>query len=219
MPGGTVLPKKVRLLPEAWPVLLLALLAVGGFLLWHGPASLVYSVPAFVAVACLFLEASWRFLASPLALSAPVSGRVLQTSRVRDTWLQRDAWRVRLRPSRFFMGSLYSVTEGKCNEQWVRRHGGRSSHASWVRTDEGDDTLMVISSVWSLRFRLGLFHRPGDRVGQGQRIGYLCFNAIVEVYAPVTARCIVQAGQRLTAGAPLLYLVRHQPASILKEAP
>lgn len=211
---GKALRRTVRVVPEARMGLLLAAVVVVASALHLGPHSLWLSVPLWLALASLLLERESYVPKSPLALAAPVSGRVLDARRARDPWLERDAWRVSISPSSPAAASIHSATEGKCAQQWNRRKGGCSHHASMVSTDEGDDVVVDLASAMPFRHRLRINYQPGDRVGQGQRVGYMFLTGTVNVYAPVTSVCLVQAGQPVSAAEPVLELVHSKPASI-----
>ena len=211
---GKALRKTVRVVPEARMGLLLAATVVLALALHFGIHSLWISVPVWLALASLLLEGESYVPKSPLALAAPISGRILDARRARDPWLERDAWRVSISPSSPAAASIHSATEGKCSQQWSRRKGGCSHHASMVSTDEGDDVVVELASAMPFRHRLRVNYQPGDRVGQGQRVGYMFLTGTVNIYAPATSICLVQEGQPVSAAEPVLELVHAKPASI-----
>lgn len=214
--GGRLLRNTVRLAPEARFVLLLAIAAVAWTTFYFGVDSLWLSIPVLLVLfSQLVKEKEFYLPKSPLALAAPVSGLVLDARRARELWLERDAWKVSIKPSWTMVGSIYSPIEGKCQQQWWQRKAGRSSFAFYVRTDEGDDVVVEFSSTMPIRHRLHVDFESGDRLGQGQRIGYIFFTGTIDLYASVTSQCMVQSGQRLNATAPVLELVHNEHVNIV----
>ena len=72
-----------------------------------------------------------------------------------------------------------------------------------IRGDEGDDVVFAVSSLRPIS-RFKLYAAPGERVGIGQRIGFLYFGSIVDVYLPATATTATDAGARAMAGCTVL---------------
>lgn len=157
--------------------------------------------------------------ALPLALVSPVDGTVLSTREVDDPWLERRALSVLLAVRFPGVTVLYSPTEGKVMDFRTRGGGGREGaalahsptrYALWIRTDEGDDvTLTVDARRYISRFRADV--APGERIGQGKRIGFVCFATRIEVLAPRGSRCRVAQGRPIPARAGVLAVLVHEP--------
>ncbi len=187
------------------PVLLLVVaLAVSGWLgLWW----------PFALLALLLLAALWIYRqphrqipAAPLGLLAPVDGRVVRIERARDPYLQREAWEVSIGMSLRDTGVVRSPTEGKVMHQWLDRNTGPCSAgclAHHVQTDEGDDVVVRLH-----RGRLlGRLHASlvnGERVGQGERYGFVPLGREVTLWLPTGIRLLVREGQRVTGGVDVL---------------
>jgi len=181
----------------AWPVWLLA---AGLAYLYRDPQRVVPSVP--------------------LAVVSPVDGRVTSVRHVSDPWLEREVLRVGIRLPFLGMGFLRSPTEGKVMEYKLAADAYRSSafcvaprrtvicHALWVRTDEADDVVFVVSSRWSFH-HLRRYVRVGERVGQGQRCGFVYFASRVDVLVPTDSRAEVSRGQRILAGSGVVATLVH----------
>ncbi|MEM7408458.1 MAG: phosphatidylserine decarboxylase, partial [Pseudomonadota bacterium] len=147
-------------------------------------------------VVWIFNDAERVTPAVPLALFAPVDGRMIHADRRRDPWLERPSTRVVVRLPLLGMSVIRCPTEGQIREFWVR--GGIGSdgnletassptlYALWIRTDEGDDVVLAVHGRRFIsRFRADA--SPGERVGHGKRLGFIYFGTIVSVYAPGSA--------------------------------
>lgn len=156
----------------------------------------------------------------PLAIVSPVDGRVTSRRPVDDLWLRRNAFRIGICPSFPGIGPLRSPSEGKVmeyklalevyrrSEFCVAPRGTAVCHALWVRTDEGDDVVLVVSSRWRFN-RLRRHVRVGERVGQGQRCGFMYFASRVDVLVPEASRVEVSTGQRILAGSDVVANLVH----------
>ena len=160
---------------------------------WLLPAVLIF----------MFRDPTRKIPPKPLAVLSPVAAEVLAIENVRDGFIDRDAKKIVLGMGVFDIYSIRSPIEGKVIHQWyVDKETAVSDapqFAQWIQTDEGDDVLLAI-------YRGRVMPRPrcyvqiGERLGQGQRCGFMSFGARIEVYVPVTARIDVEVGQRLIAG-------------------
>ena len=161
----------------------------------------------------------------PLAVLSPGNGRVVEVTKDRDPWLNRDAYRVRVALDGLGIGVLRSPVEGKIMDYWtsaqpfnkprtLRATGfSPNCYSTWVQTDEGDDIVFVVSSLRPIsRFKLSC--APGERIGIGQRSGFIYFGSIVDVFMPLGTRPEADAGRAVVSGCSVLgHLVRQPVAS------
>jgi phosphatidylserine decarboxylase len=123
------------------------------------------------------------------------------------------------------IGVLRSPVEGKVMDFWTsaqpcNRPGTVGStgfspncYSVWVRTDEADDIVFTVSSLRPIS-RFKLYYAPGERVGIGQRIGFIYFGDIVEVFMPPESRVQVNPGESVESGCTVLgHLVRESSQS------
>lgn len=211
-------------------VLVLLLVAVAVALV----AGLSWSVPVWLvaAVAAYMLRDPPRVTTSaPLALVSPVDGRVLSVGASTDPFLHREALLIRMRMNRWGAFVIRSPIEGKVFEQWFvsgvaqsLKGGGKAAdgtgkragikaagrRAAWIKTDEGDDVTLVIQRMcWFCRPRLQI--ATGERVGHGQRCGFLLGGgALVDLFVPATARLDCSAGDRVLAGSAIISTLVHK---------
>jgi phosphatidylserine decarboxylase len=188
---------------EGWPWLLgAAALTVGALRL---DASWWAAIPAMVTVWLYFLfrDPGREVPALPLAVFAPVDGRVIDVAEVRDADLQGHWWRIRLATNHLGAYTVRAPIEGQVLDLREADRSRNGASGLWVRSEEGDEVAVLFG-----RRRLGLapraFVRYGERVGQGQRFAYLRLAAEAIVYLPATARPGVQAGDRVEAGTSVL---------------
>ena len=160
----------------------------------------------------------------PLAVLSPGDGRVVDVIKARDPWLNREAYRVRVALDGLGIGALRSPVEGKIMDYWtsaqpfneprtLRATGfSPNCYSTWVQTDEGDDIVFAVSSLRPIsRFKLSL--APGERIGIGQRSGFIYFGSIVDVFMPLASRPEVDAGSAVVSGCSVLGHLVRQPAA------
>ncbi len=186
--------------------------------LWLGVLGLLF----------LFRDPARKVPAVPLAIVSPVDGTVVSIERVRDDYLNRTAIRVRIRMEATGVYSVHSPMEGKVQEQWLAVPGANntqglnddvSSYAQWVQSDEGDDVVLAIASGvrwWPPRF----YAQSGERIGQGQRCGYIPLGATVDVLVPDNSRIDIGVNDKVRAATDVVAtLVRAGAEPARHEAP
>ncbi len=152
----------------------------------------------------LFRDPPRAVPSSPLAVICPVDGEVKSIEQTTDPWVEREAIRLTIRMGALSVYSVRSPIEGKIVRQWYpRKEMPERVYAQWVQSDENDDVVMIIK-------RGGLVRRPfcytqsGERIGQGQRCGYLPFGTEVAVLLPTNCRLSVGVGDRVSSGCGIL---------------
>jgi phosphatidylserine decarboxylase len=189
------------------PFLLLAIagLVVGNTVGWP------WSSPFWLL--CLFIVFIYRdphrdIPSSPLAVVSPADGVVTQVESIHDPYLGRDATRVLIDMSHMGVYSTRSPVEGKVMEP-PYDGGADRPHGVWLKTDENDDLIIVMHRglLHSLpRCYVGI----GERVGQGQRCGYIPMGGQVEVYLPRNNRILVKVGSHVRAGSDVIAFLVHK---------
>ncbi len=211
---------------EGW--LLLLVLAGLILLTFYFVSSIVSFVLAIIFCFFLFLlrDPQRTIPSLPLAILSPVEGRIILIDEVDDPWLNqqginRQAKRIRIKMSSLDVYSLRSPVEGKVMEQWsekCKEENGQRKFAFWIRTDEGDDIVTVfrLSPCAAACFRI--YIQSGERLGQGQRCGYLYFGGTVDIYIPENSKLEVEPGQTITSGEDVLaYLVHGSSVSMIND--
>lgn len=211
---------------EGW--LLLLVLAGLILLTFYFVSSIVSFVLAIIFCFFLFLlrDPQRTIPSLPLAILSPVEGSIILIDEVDDPWLNqqginRQAKRIRIKMSSLDVYSLRSPVEGKVMEQWsekCKEENGQRKFAFWIRTDEGDDIVTVfrLSPCAAACFRI--YIQSGERLGQGQRCGYLYFGGTVDIYIPENSKLEVEPGQTITSGEDVLaYLVHGSSVSMIND--
>lgn len=152
--------------------------------------------------------------AAPLAVVGPGDGRIVSVQDRIDPWLQRPARRVRIKIRMFDVHHLRSPTEGKVLEVWARDSSALQSprrYAYWVQTDEADDIVVeILAGRVAPLVRIDM--QAGERIGQGQRCGFLCCSGFIDLYLPETARLEVTEGLTVRAGETIVGQIVHRVA-------
>lgn len=186
---------------------------------------IVWSLPLWaltVFLLYLFRETSPAIPNFPLAVLSPGDGRVVDVIEARDPWLDRDSRRVRVALAGLGIGVLRSPVEGKVKDFWTSaqpfnepgalRATGVSPNCYSIRvqTDEGDDIVFAVSSLRPIS-RFKLYAAPGERIGIGQRSGFIYFGNVVDVFMPPGTRTEAGAGDAVVSGCSVLGHLTRDP--------
>ena len=191
---------------EGWPWLLVVAIC-GGAVAWYW--GWLWASPFAVLCVLLFLlfrDPGRSVPPLPLAVVAPIDGRITQIVADADTTLPGDWKKISIRTNHFgaytvrspIEGAVLDVREEVRNANWSGTQSGL-----WVRSEEQDDVVLLFPSD-GRGFAPKSFVRYGERVGQGQRFAYLRLAPRAEVYLPVSAQVCVQEGDRVRAGTTIL---------------
>ena len=200
-------------------------------------AGIAAAIPLLVAGAVLvylFRDPERVVPALPLAVVSPIDGKVISVGQADDPYLERKVQRIVIRMHLAGVYSTRSPIEGKVMQGWFKSvrpvpndaaadklHEAlttsgrtllpRDRVALWLQTDEADN---VVLSVIPHRFGFAprCYVHVGQRVGQGQRCGFIPFGARIEVLLPESARLSVSAGDQVTAGSAVIATLVHQAA-------
>ena len=189
-------------------------------------AGAAWSLPLWLSSAYLlylFRETLPAVPNLPLAVLSPGDGHIAELANDRDPWLKRQSCRVRVALDGPGIGVLRSPVEGKVKDYWtsaqpfnqagtLRATGfSPNCYSVWVQTDEGDDIVLAVSSLRPIS-RFKLYCSPGERVGIGQRIGFIYFGSVVDVFMPATTLTEAAPGSVAKSGCTVLgHLVRDPP--------
>jgi len=158
-----------------------------------------------VYLSWLFRDPARIVPSSPLALITPVDAVVEKIEQTTDPYRDTACIRIVLNMHRSGAYVVHSVTEGKILQHWYARHA-QHTHAFWIQTDEKDDVIIELQPGRYLR-RLNCRVAAGERVGQGQRCGFIPFGAKVVVYIPEGSRVQVKEGQAVTGATDILAML------------
>ncbi len=172
----------------------------------------IWSLPFWLG--CVFLvylyRDPWRDIpSSPLAVVSPADGIVTSVTEVHDPYLDRRAILLSLQMGYADVYSTRSPVEGKVLEPKHTGEGDQPPRGVWLKTDEDDD-LVVVMHRGPLHNSPRCYVRIGDRVGQGQRCGYIQMGGRVDVYLPAGSRVEVASGSRVKAGSDVIATLVHK---------
>ena len=162
-----------------------------------------------VAIVYLFRDPRREIPSSPLAVVSPADGSVESIQEVSDPYLERQAIRLVIDMRHTGVYSTRSPVEGKVLEPRNSSDGSVRPHGVWLRTDEGDD-LVVVMHRGPLHNLPHCYVRVGERVGQGQRCGSVPMGGRVEVYLPPNSRPLVEPGSQIRAGSDVIATLVHK---------
>lgn len=192
-------------------------LAVGAAALVHYFAGAAVATPFWIAV--LFVVQFFRdpprtIPAAPLGVLCPADGKVISLGDAHDPYLKRPSKRVSIFMNAFNVHSNRMPVEGRVMEIWY--HAGKFFNAAlekaseanernavWVRTDEGED-VVVVQVAGLIARRILCYAKPGDRVAQGERYGFIRFGSRVDVYLPPDSRFLAALGDKVQGGTGLV---------------
>jgi phosphatidylserine decarboxylase len=162
----------------------------------------------FLLLVLFFRDPERDIPAVPLAVVSPADGRVASVGQQHDPYLERQSIRVTLEMNPYGIFSTRSPVEGKVMEPPNIPDGDTAPHGVWIQTDETDDVVMVMNRGRlhnSPRCYIGF----GERVGQGQRCGFIHLGARIDLYLPETSRTEVTPGDHVRAGADVIARLVH----------
>ena len=63
-----------------------------------------------------------------------------------------------------------------------------------------------------------VYLNSGERVGQGQRCGYISFGGVVDLFLPMESKILVEVGQYVDSGSTVIaQLIHSEPPSSVKD--
>jgi phosphatidylserine decarboxylase len=205
---------------EGWPLIGLVLIVTVAFTLF---SNIIAALPLWLILLLavfMYRDPPRKIPSTPLAIVAPVDGRIVAIDKAQDPFAERESTRLVIAMNLLGIYSARSPTEGKIVNQWHGSHATEQSalhlavggFAQWIQTDEGDDIVMVMrqrSRVQAPR----CYAHSGERVGQGQRCGFVPLGAEVEVLIPASSRIDVKLGDTLRAGSDIIATLIRRPAT------
>ena len=205
---------------EGWPILciLLGLTVLAQFTV--GTVGFIFALFVLIIAVVLFRDPTRVIPSQPLAVVSPVHGIVTLVEEAEEIRLHAKAKRIQITMRAFDIYSLRSPIEGKVIDQWCfapDENEPRRRFDFYIKSDEGDSVVTAIRLRDIVR-RFHLYLHSGERIGQGQRCGYLYFGGVVDVYLPVESKVQVEVGQYVNSGSSVLARLIHSEGTSVIQA-
>ena len=201
---------------EGWPFLALAVVAA---LLasWY---SLVWSIPLWVVavfVLQFFRDPGREVPGDAKTVVSPADGRIVAVEKAHDPYLDRETTKVSVFMNVFNVHSNRAPVDGEVKQVWYQAGSfvnaaldkastENERNALWIRADAGADVVCVQVAGLIAR-RILCYVKAGDKVGRGQRYGFIRFGSRVDLYLPPSARINAALGDKVYAASTVLAIL------------
>ena len=206
---------------EGWGIIFVLLGVTILAQLLVGTIAFIASFLFLLLIVYLFRDPYRNIPSQPLAVLSPVHGIVTLIEEADEVRLKTRALRIQINMRIGDIYSLRSPIEGKVVEQWCSKpdeHESRRHFDFYIKSDEGDNVVTAIRLRDIIR-RFHVYLHSGERVGHGQRCGYLYFGGIVDVFLPLKSKVQVEVGQYVESGSTVLaQLIHTEATSVIQQA-
>jgi phosphatidylserine decarboxylase len=205
---------------EGWPFIALSLIAAVAAHFWAG---WLWALPLWIVVAFVvqfFRDPPRTAPSDPDAVVSPADGRIVVVEKARDPYLDRDAVKISVFMNVFNAHSNRSPVDGVVRNTWY--HAGSFVNASlskasleneraalWLSTSRGDVTCVQVAGL--IARRILCYARTGQRLGRGERFGFIRFGSRVDVYLPPDAVPKASVGDKVYATSTTLATLPPRP--------
>jgi phosphatidylserine decarboxylase len=201
-------------------LILLAGLNVAGWLLWTGPTlwhylALAASVILFVFIVMFFRAPARPLEPDPLLIYAPADGKIVVIEETYEKEYFRDnRLQISIFMSPFNMHSNRYPISGTVT--WTNYQPGKKYHArspksselnersSVVVASESGTEILVRQVAGAVARRIVTYSKKGDRVSQGDELGFIKFGSRVDIFLPVDTEVDVQMFEQVRASRTIL---------------
>lgn len=169
---------------------------------------------AYIVLLFLFRDFSRVVPSLPLAIVSPIDGKVIKVEEMYDPYLKRVAQCIHLKQNALGEYNVHSPCEGKVENLWVISPTEPSypQLALLLHTDE-DDEVVIAANLKSIFRHATCSMSVGEKLGQGQRCGFMAFYCEFAIYLPSSAHITIKAGQSVRAGSDKLAEFVHENAN------
>src|SRR5688572_28737488 len=148
------------------------------------------------------------------AVLPPADGRIVEVSRARDPYLERDALKVSVFMNVFNVHSNRSPVDGVVKERWYfpgafvnaaldKASLANERNALWLRTGDGRDVTCVQVAGLIAR-RILCYLGAGAELARGHCFGFIRFGSRVDLYLPLDAQVRAAIGEKVYAAESVL---------------
>ena len=198
---------------EGWPFLAIAV-AAAALASWY---SLAWAIPLWIIalfVLQFFRDPPREVPGDAKTVVSPADGRIVAVENTRDPYLERDAIKVSVFMNVFNVHSNRAPVDGEVKQVWY--NAGRFVNAAldkasienernalWIRADAGAEVVSVQVAGLIAR-RILCYVKAGDKLGRGQRYGFIRFGSRVDLYLPPNTRIKAALGDKVYAASTIL---------------
>lgn len=201
-------------------LIVLAGLNIAGWLLWQGPTLWHYlalgaSMVLFVFIMMFFRAPARPLEPDPLLIYAPADGKIVVIEETYEKEYFRDnRLQISIFMSPFNMHSNRYPISGTVT--WTQYQPGKKFHArspksselnersSVVVTSESGTEILVRQVAGAVARRIVTYSKKGDRVSQGDELGFIKFGSRVDIFLPVDTEVDVQMFEQVRASRTIL---------------
>lgn len=199
---------------EGWQYSVLAVAVAVGVHFFAGPA---WAVPFWIVVIFIiqfFRDPPRSIPDAPDAVICPADGKVIALGEMEDPYLKRPSKRVSIFMNVFNVHSNRSPVSGEIMERWYNRGKfvnaaldkaslDNERNALWIRTDQGQD-IVVVQVAGLIARRILCYVQPHGRISRGERYGFIRFGSRVDVYLPLNVQFEVSLGDSVRGAADVI---------------
>jgi len=201
-------------------LIVLAGLNIAGWLLWPGPTLWHYlafgaSMILFVFIMMFFRAPARPLEPDPLLIYAPADGKIVVIEETYEKEYFRDnRLQISIFMSPFNMHSNRYPISGTVT--WTQYQPGKKFHArspksselnersSVVVTSESGTEILVRQVAGAVARRIVTYSKKGEKVSQGDELGFIKFGSRVDIFLPVDTEVDVQMFEQVRASRTIL---------------
>jgi phosphatidylserine decarboxylase len=202
---------------EGWTYLALSIVVAG---VVNAYAGFWWALPFWIIagfVLQFFRDPPRAIPTDPGAVLSPADGRIVAVERTTDPYLEREALRISVFMNVFNAHSNRSSVDGEVVKTWYfagRFFNAALSKASleneraalWIKTPDGRD-VTVVQVAGLIARRIFCYAKAGQRLGRGERFGFIRFGSRVDVYLPLDAVPKAAVGDKVYATVTVLAIL------------
>lgn len=201
-------------------LLVLTILNITGWMIWRDTTVYHYIAVGISLLILLFIVMFFRTPArpvepDPLLIYAPADGKIVVIEETYEKEYFRDnRLQISIFMSPFNMHSNRYPISGTVT--WTQYQSGKKYHArspksselnersSVVVTSESGTEILVRQVAGAVARRIVTYSRKGDKVHQGDELGFIKFGSRVDIFLPVDTEVDVQMFQQVRASRTIL---------------
>lgn len=200
---------------EAWPFLFAGIVITVLAQLLFGVVAFLLILVLVVLLAYFFRDPYRAIPPQPLAVLSPVYGVVTLVEEADEVFLKTRATRIQIDTRIYDPFSLRSPIEGKVCQHWCSAPDAKESRRHFdfhIKSDEGDDVVTAIR-LRDIIPHFNVYLHSGERVGHGQRCGYIFFGGLTDIFLPLECKVQVEEGDYVQSGSSILAQLIHSDST------